>query len=175
MGRYSQTASIIKQNERRDMQELIQLILASPVGEGPLEHISGTKALSMYGKANLDVKTRILMQFAVDAMHGDKKAAEFLFKYGGYEPIKEEQRALDVPVLIEDIPMMPPKETVQVEPPAVQVLPPADEDVPMAPVRRRRARSQRAERPEETRDGPERGVRRPRGQLRGLQLGALPL
>lgn len=95
-----------RRNSRRDMQQLITMVLDSPLGPGNVDVVDGTKPISAYEKANTDVKTRIILQYALDAMHGNIKAADFLFKYGGYEPVHEANVSLDTPTFIEDIPLV---------------------------------------------------------------------
>lgn len=136
MARYGQSTTVMKRNERRDMQELINLILSSPVNPGPVERITGQKALQVYSKANTDVKTRILIQFAVDAMHGDKKAAEFLFKYGGLEPREEQMAEIAAPVIINDIPMPPAEEMKVIDTTARSLKEDEDGEEKPAPKRR---------------------------------------
>lgn len=99
-------ATIRKRNARRDMQILIGMVLDSPISAGTVTQVDGRRSIEEYAELNTDVKTRIVMKQAIMAMNGNIKAADFLFHYGGMEPVKEANVTADAPIIIEDIPMI---------------------------------------------------------------------
>lgn len=96
-------ARIKRANEKRDMQRLIQLVLASPMKDGEMKKVDGEASIESFKKANTDMQSRIIINTAIDAATGDAKAREFLFKYGGFEPIKEQSISVDRPIIIDDM------------------------------------------------------------------------
>lgn len=100
------TSSVAKRkSDKTEIKELIQEILDSPIKKSPIVEVDGLRDISSFKNANTDVKTRILLQIAMSAMKGDKASAEFLMKYGGFEPAKEAKVTIDTPTFIEDMPM----------------------------------------------------------------------
>lgn len=100
---YDEVEAMEKRNARRDMQNLINAVLDSPLETGPVKKVDGEASLKSFKGANTDVKTRIILQFALDASKGDDKKANFLFKYGGLEPKLEQDVTLDMPVFVDTI------------------------------------------------------------------------
>lgn len=97
-------AKVKKANDRRDMQRLIRMVLASPVNsDEEMQVVDGKRSIESFKKKNTDMQTRIIINTAVDAAKGDAKAREFIFKYGGLEPVKEQQITVDIPTFIDDI------------------------------------------------------------------------
>ena len=97
-------AKVKKANDRRDMQRLIRMVLASPVNsDEEMQVVDGKKSIESFKKKNTDMQTRIIINTAVDAAKGDAKAREFIFKYGGLEPVKEQQITVDIPTFVDDI------------------------------------------------------------------------
>ena len=92
-----------RSNERRDMQRLIQLALASPVNPGEYSEIDGEISVTELAAKNTTMRSRIILSAAVLAGNGDDKARNFLFKYGGYEPVKEQSVSVDIPMIIDDL------------------------------------------------------------------------
>lgn len=95
--------------DRQDMQRLIRLILDTPIhstggkkGQKQVELSEGMTLDDLKGQ-NTDVKTRMLTVQALSACNGDKAAAEFLMKYGGLEPIKEQTVTLEPPTFVDDL------------------------------------------------------------------------
>ena len=88
-----------------DMKELIHLVLESPVNseDANLAMINGNYSIMSLKGKNTDVRTRVLMAISLKAMSGDLKAAEFLMKYGGFEPPKEHNIDIKTPVFINDL------------------------------------------------------------------------
>ena len=100
------TSSVAKRkSDKTEIRELIQEILDSPIKKSPVVEVDGLRDISSFKNANTDVKTRILLQIAMSAMKGDKASAEFLMKYGGFEPAKEAKVTIDTPTFIDDIAM----------------------------------------------------------------------
>lgn len=98
------TSSVAKRkSDKSEIKDLIQEILDSPIKKSPIVEVDGFRDISSFKNANTDVKTRILLQIAMSAMKGDKASAEFLMKYGGFEPIKESKVTIDTPTFIDDI------------------------------------------------------------------------
>ena len=92
-----------KKNGRRDVQNIIGAVLCTPLRKGPVESVDGIRPLKDYKDANVDIKTRIILQFAADALAGDQRKAEFLFKYGGLEPVKEQLMQVEAPMFVNDL------------------------------------------------------------------------
>lgn len=95
--------SVRKRRETLDMKRLIRLALDSPLTDGKIFEIDGEKPIEFFKKRNTDVKTRMVLQVAVDAAKGDLKSAEFLMKYGGFEPPKEQNVTVELPTIVDDI------------------------------------------------------------------------
>lgn len=97
-------ADRLRAKEKTDMQKLIRLVLDTPLSsKEPLVEVDGERSLEEYKKAPVDIKTRIVLQMAADAMKGDSKARQDIFKYGGFEPIKEQHLMVETPVIIDDM------------------------------------------------------------------------
>lgn len=92
-----------RRNDRRDVQRLIRAVLASPVKDGPTVEVDGERSVESFKKQNTDMQTRILLNTAIDAAAGDAKARDFLFKYAGFEPVKEQAVTVDMPTFIDDM------------------------------------------------------------------------
>lgn len=92
-----------KSREVTDMKRLIRLALSSPLADGNIFELDGITPLAAYKKRNTDVQTRIIIQQAAEAMKGDRQSAEFLMKYGGFEPPKEQNISVEVPTFLDDI------------------------------------------------------------------------
>ena len=108
-------AERLKAKEKQDMQKLIRMIFDSPLSnKEELLEVDGERSIEDFKKANVDIKTRILLQITMDAMKGDRQCAEFLFKYGGFEPPKEQHVTMETPTIIDD--MAPKQEPVDPEP-----------------------------------------------------------
>ena len=88
---------------RRDLQNIISAVLESPIKEGELDEIDGSRSLESLRKKNTTVLTRIIIQMSVDAMKGDEKKAKILFDYAGLAPVKEQQVAVDLPQFVDDM------------------------------------------------------------------------
>lgn len=91
--------------EKQDMKDLIGLVLESPVNskDANLAMVDGNYAISAFKDKNVDVRTRILLAMSLKAMSGDIKAAEFLMKYGGFEPPKEHNLDFKMPIILNDV------------------------------------------------------------------------
>lgn len=106
-----------RKNAKRDMKMLIREILETPISEGRTYSIDDVHSVSELAKLNTDVRTRIILSVANDATRGDIKAAELLFKYGGYTPAVEANVSVRLPQIINDL--KPPEEDdlIDVTPP----------------------------------------------------------
>lgn len=98
-----ETEKARRAREATDMRRLIRAALDSPIQDGKQYELDGKTAFSSYKKKNTDVKTRMILSIAVDAMKGDRQAAEFLMKYGGFEPPKEQNVTVELPTIVDDI------------------------------------------------------------------------
>lgn len=100
-----QVEKVKKEREQKDMKELIRLTLESPVNskEADLAQPNGFYSIQSFKDKNTDVATRILIAMSLKAMSGDIKAAEFLMKYGGFEPPKEHKVDVKTPIFINDL------------------------------------------------------------------------
>lgn len=87
-----------------DTKTLIQTIMNSPLKEGKVYEIDGETPLKEYRDANTDLKTRMFLQIGLEAAGGDIKAAEFIMKHGGFDPVKEEKITIDIPRFSNNIP-----------------------------------------------------------------------
>ena len=97
-------AKVKKTNDRRDLQRLIRMVLSSPLNDDDeILEVDGKRSIEAFKKKNTDMQTRIIINTAVDAAKGDAKAREFIFKYGGLEPVREQQITVDIPSFIDDI------------------------------------------------------------------------
>ena len=96
-------AKVKRANDKRDMQRLIRTVLASPLTDGPMLEVDGKRPLDSFKKKNSDVQTRIIINAALDAAAGDDKARAFIFKYGGYEPVKEQSLTVELPTFVDDM------------------------------------------------------------------------
>lgn len=97
------TSILQKRTDRAEVKELIQMILDSPIRRAPITDVDGVRDIASFKGMNTDVKTRILLQIATDAMKGDRQAAEFIFKFGGLEPVKESKVTVETPTFIDDL------------------------------------------------------------------------
>lgn len=93
-----------KPRKKQDLKEIIKLVLQSPLKDkGEVIQADGEMSLEALSKSNTDVQTRIVMQMAKDAATGDVKSADFLMKYGGLEPPKQQQITMELPTIIDDM------------------------------------------------------------------------
>lgn len=93
----AQTAST-----KAELKSIIRTIMESPVNGSEVIRADGKISIEKFKGKNTDVQTRMILQMALNAMRGDKASAEFLMKYGGYEPIKEQKVTIERPTLIND-------------------------------------------------------------------------
>ena len=94
---------IIARRSRRDLQNLINAVLESPLKRGEVEEVDGARSLKSYETCNTTVMTRIVIQMALDAMKGDDKKAKLLFDYAGLMPVKEQSMSLELPQFVNDM------------------------------------------------------------------------
>lgn len=85
---------------RRELKEVIDIVMHSPLTEQQLTELDGTIPMSQLRGLNLDVQTAITVRMANQAVGGDIKSAEWLGKYGGLEPIREQKITVDLPVFV---------------------------------------------------------------------------
>lgn len=98
------TDDLADQFDKKAVSRVIRAVLDCPVEDRPLMRVGKTTTYSAFRTSNVDVKTRIAVRIAGDAMNGDVKAADFLMKYGGYEPPKETTVHVELPKFIDDLP-----------------------------------------------------------------------
>jgi hypothetical protein len=93
-----------EERRSRDFKEIINYVLASPLNNnGPVREANGVTSLVQLSKQNTDVQTRIVLAVAREAAKGDVKSAEFLMKYSGREPPKEQNINMNLPNIIDDM------------------------------------------------------------------------
>lgn len=102
---FKPSAKAQAQQDRRDIQRIIKIVLDSPLRNGDVCDVDGTQGVMTFADKNTTVATRMILSMALAACNGDHKSAEFLMKYGGYEPPKEQQISVDLPQFIDDISM----------------------------------------------------------------------
>lgn len=116
------TEKRLDERRREDLRDVIRIILASPLKkDGTVTYADGAMSLQQLSKHNTNVMTRIVMSTADSAARGDVKSAELLFKYGGFEPVKEQNITVNTPQLIDDM-------TCRAEPVISAVLESDEED-----------------------------------------------
>lgn len=111
-------SGVMREHEDVDIRRLIHLVLDSPslplseervvskdgkLISGPLESPDGTTSLKEFKGKNTLASTRLIINMAAQAINGDVKAADFLMKYGGFTPPREEKVSVDLPVIIDDM------------------------------------------------------------------------
>ena len=103
MAKVKTAEQVDKARAKRDVQEIAKLILDKPMKDGDIIDVDDRQSIEKLMKANTDVKTRIMMRMAGQAMNGDIKAAEFIMKYSGNEPAKEANLNVMLPTIIDDM------------------------------------------------------------------------
>lgn len=100
----AEVKKIMNSRRNQDLKEVINLVLNSPLkNKGEIIQADGVISLEELSKSNTDVQTRIIMQMAKDAAIGEVRSAEFLMKYAGKEPPKQQQITMDLPTIIDDM------------------------------------------------------------------------
>ena len=100
----AEVKKIMNSRRNQDLKEVINLVLNSPLkNKGEIVQVDGVISLEELSKSNTDVQTRIIMQMAKDAAIGEVRSAEFLMKYAGKEPPKQQQITMDLPTIIDDM------------------------------------------------------------------------
>lgn len=95
---------VMRSRRKQDLKEIIDLILDSPLkNKGDIVQADGVTSLESLSKCNTDVKTRIIMQMAKGAATGEVKHAEFLMKYSGKEPPKQQHLTMELPTIVDDM------------------------------------------------------------------------
>lgn len=95
---------VAEARRKQDLKDIIHMVLSSPLKDkGEVIQADGKMSLESLSKCNTDVATRIVMQIAKDAATGDTKSADFLAKYGGMEPPKQQQITMELPTIIDDM------------------------------------------------------------------------
>lgn len=97
----------MKARRKKDLKEIIDIVMHSPLTEQQLTDLDGTIPMSQLRGLNLDVQTAITVRIANQAVGGDIKSAEWLGKYGGLEPIREQKVTLDLPILYSNMDELP--------------------------------------------------------------------
>lgn len=92
-----------KKRSRRDLQNIINAVLVSPIRAGDVMEADGDVDFAAVKKSNTTVLTRIVMELAYGAMKGDEKKAKILFDYAGLAPVKEKQISVDLPQFVDDM------------------------------------------------------------------------
>lgn len=91
---------------KADLQTTIDLIMHSPLKKGEVIRLTAENPIPLKDLkgANVEMQTAMILSMASGAVSGDVKKAEFLCKYGGYEPVKEAKVAVESVTFIDDIP-----------------------------------------------------------------------
>lgn len=89
--------------EKREIQRIIKAVLNSPLRDGETVEVDGTRGIMSFADKNTTVVTRMILSMAMAACNGDQRSSEFLMKYGGYEPPKEQQISVELPQFVDDI------------------------------------------------------------------------
>lgn len=93
-----------EERRKRDFKDIINCVLASPFrSKGLVEEANAVKSVEELFNSNTDVQTRVVMSMAREAMKGNPKAAEFLMKYSGREPPKEQNINMNLPQIVDDM------------------------------------------------------------------------
>lgn len=106
-------AKVMKERGDVDIKRLIRLVLDTPTltsSKGPVMELDGKTSLEDFKGKNAMAGTRMIINMTAQAINGNVKAAEFLMKYGGFEPPKEERLTIELPTIVDD--MSAPTETV---------------------------------------------------------------
>lgn len=97
-------SSLDKRRRKRDLRELIDVILETPLKKkGDIMFADGEISLEQLSKENTDVQTRIIMAIARNAAGGDVKSAEFLMRFAGKEPPRQQHLTMELPTIIDDM------------------------------------------------------------------------
>lgn len=93
-----------KSRQKQDLKDLIQLVMESPVNSSDPNFVQADGNLSIEALAsmNKDGQTAVIVNLIQLAARGNVKAAELLFKYGGYTPPKEVEMKV-VPTFINNL------------------------------------------------------------------------
>ena len=94
-----------RHSDREDLRRIIQTVMNAPLAKGEVTEIEDGVDLKSYKGKNVRYKTGLILGVANEALKGDLKSAEFIMKYGGYEPPKEQNLTVSTPVLLDDVPM----------------------------------------------------------------------
>lgn len=95
-----------KARRKQDLQDVIDIIMHSPLKKGDVLRLSTESPIplsELKGK-NIEMQTAMVLSMASGAVGGDVKKAEWLCKYGGYEPVKESKVQVESVTFIDDIP-----------------------------------------------------------------------
>lgn len=97
-------SALDKKRRKRDLKELIEVILETPLKKkGEVAFADGDISLEQLSKENTDVQTRIIMAIARNAASGDVKSAEFLMRFSGKEPPRQQHLTMELPTIIDDM------------------------------------------------------------------------
>lgn len=97
-------SALDKKRRKRDLKELIEVILETPLKKkGDVMFADGEVSLEQLSKENTDVQTRIVMAIARNAAGGDVKSAEFLMRFSGKEPPRQQHLTMELPTIIDDM------------------------------------------------------------------------
>lgn len=91
---------------KQDLQDVIDLIMHSPLKKGEVLRLSPDNPIplsELKGK-NIEMQTAMVLSMASGAVGGDVKKAEWMCKYGGYEPVKETKVQMETVTFVDDIP-----------------------------------------------------------------------
>lgn len=92
---------------RKDLKTIIDIVMHTPVSEGTMLDLDGTVPMSQMKGKTIDVQSAIVLRIANQAVKGDIKSADWLGKYGGLEPPKEQKVTMQLPTFYSDMNALP--------------------------------------------------------------------
>lgn len=107
----TETNRVRNSRTKQDVQGVIRAMMSSPIRGDTSEvvQLDGKISIASLKGKSLDVQTRLLMGVLEQALAGDLHAVKLLFEYGGYEPPKQQNVSLELPTIVDDIPIPEPK------------------------------------------------------------------
>ena len=105
---YTPERKISNERRKQDLKEVIDIVMHSPLSDKQaLTLLDGTLPMNKVSKLNLDVQTGITICMVKQALEGDIKSADWLGKYGGLEPVREQKITMDLPSFYSNMDELP--------------------------------------------------------------------
>lgn len=83
-------ASVKKRKEKKALRELVNTVLSMSLKKGELDDIDKVASISDLGKANIDVRTGLILAAVKKGLAGDVKAQALLLELTGEKVDKQE-------------------------------------------------------------------------------------